>query len=69
MANKSSKKSKKPLQTTLGRAASNSREKIDLSNVQKPIYTSVVGISELVNLRERGTQEVSSFIIQFCKSS
>lgn len=65
MANKSTKKSKKPLQTTLGRAAPNTGEKIDLSNVGKPIHTSISGLSELLSLRETGTQEVRCGIITF----
>lgn len=67
MANKSTKKSKKPLQTTLGRAAPNSGEKVDLSNVGKPIYTSIFGLSELLSIRENGTQEVRCSCIKFCQ--
>lgn len=67
MANKSTKKSKKPLQTTLGRATSNTGEKIDLSNVRKPIHTSIHGLSELLSLRETSTPEVRCNIIIFSR--
>lgn len=58
MANRSTKKSKKPLQTSLGRAASNAGEKIDLSHVRKPIHTSIYGLSEVLSLHKTGTPEV-----------
>lgn len=58
MANKSTKKSKKPLQTSLGRAPSGTGEKIDLSHVRKPIHTSIFNLSQLLSLPQTGTQEV-----------
>lgn len=59
MANKSTKKSKKPLQTTLGRASSSSGEKVDLSHVRQPIHTNICGLSQVISLLQTGTPEVN----------
>lgn len=65
MANKSTKKSKKPLQTTLGRAAAPSTgQKVDLSHVGKPIHTSVFSLSQVLSLTQTGTQEVQYFTVK-----
>lgn len=60
MSSKSTKKTKKPLQTTLGKAAIQAGEKVDLSNVGKTLHTSIFGLSQLLALRQSGTEEVSS---------
>lgn len=59
MANKTTKKSKKPLQTTLGRAVPSAGEKVDLSHVGKPIHTNILGLSQVLSLPQTGTQEVT----------
>lgn len=66
MASKSTKKSKKPLQTTLGRAAPTTGEKVDISHVGKSIHTSIFGLSNLLSLPQTGTQEVIENIFNLC---
>lgn len=59
MANRTGKKGKKPLQTTLGKASDNNEKDVDLSHVQKPINTSVFGLKQVLSLFQTATQEVS----------
>lgn len=58
MANRAGKKSKKPLQTTLGKATDNTEKDVDLSHVQKPINTSVFGLRQVLSLFQTATTEV-----------
>lgn len=59
MATKSGKKGKKPLQTTLGKAASQSDKDVDLSHVRKPIHTNIFGLHQVLSLFQTATKEVS----------
>lgn len=61
MSSKSTKRVKKPLQTTLGRAGPSTEDKHDLSHLRKPIHTSIFGLSQVLSLQENGTQEVRFF--------
>lgn len=51
-------KTKKPLETTLGKASTNSHEQIDLSHVGKTIHTSLFGLRQVLDLFETATEEV-----------
>lgn len=59
MASKS--KSRKPVETTLGRARPSGGKEgtIDLSHLRKPIETSVFGLKQVLTLFETATEEVS----------
>lgn len=59
MASKSGKKSKKPLQTTLGKAANQSDKDADLSHLRKPIHTNIYGLHHVISLIQTATKEVS----------
>lgn len=62
MSSRNGKKSKKPLQTTLGKATlPNNRnvEKLeDLSVIGKPIHTSLFGLQAILKMFQTGTSEV-----------
>lgn len=55
---------KKKLQTTLGKAAETPKsdddveDQLDLSHLQKPIDTSVVGLRDVLSLLQTATSEV-----------
>ncbi|KAJ8965916.1 hypothetical protein NQ317_014104 [Molorchus minor] len=57
---KTGKKAKKPLQTTLGKAAVPDEKEVDLSHVQKPIHTSVFGLTSpfLISDCNRGSTKL-----------
>ncbi|CAG9859186.1 unnamed protein product [Phyllotreta striolata] len=64
---KQSKKTKRPLQTSLGKApCQNDKEEIDVSHVRKPIETSIYGIQQVLLLLETATDEVKSYINYEC---
>ncbi|XP_030760454.1 uncharacterized protein LOC115885627 isoform X2 [Sitophilus oryzae] len=62
---KSHKKIKKPLQTTLGKA-SKPPDQNDFSHLRKPIETSVNSITQVVSLLENATAEVKNFVMYEC---
>ncbi|XP_056638296.1 uncharacterized protein LOC130446220 [Diorhabda sublineata] len=67
MTNKQTKKAKRPLQTTLGKApVSNEKEEIDLSLIKKPIETSIYGLHQVLNLLKTATEEVKDYITYEC---
>ncbi|KAJ8941451.1 hypothetical protein NQ318_016891 [Aromia moschata] len=66
MANKTAKKGKKPLQTTLGKAPTQAEKEVDLSHVQKPIHTSIFGLRQVLSLFETATEEVQNYITYEC---
>lgn len=59
VSNKNSKKARKPIETTLGKAAVKPKEKEnDISHLRKPIETSVSGIKQILSILETATNEV-----------
>ncbi|KAF5270330.1 hypothetical protein FQR65_LT05518 [Abscondita terminalis] len=60
-------KTKKSLQTTLGKApACVNRDEIDLSHVQKPIDTSIFGLRDVLGLFTTATKEVQNYVTYEC---
>uniref|UniRef100_A0A1Y1MYT8 C2H2-type domain-containing protein n=1 Tax=Photinus pyralis TaxID=7054 RepID=A0A1Y1MYT8_PHOPY len=59
-------KTKKPLETTLGKASTSSHEEIDLSHVGKTIHTSLFGLRQVLALFETATEEVQAYITYEC---
>ncbi|XP_023015680.2 uncharacterized protein [Leptinotarsa decemlineata] len=66
MTNKTTKKGKKPLQTTLGKASLGEKE-VDLSLVGRPIDTSIFGLKQVLTLFQTATEEVKNYIIYECE--
>ncbi|KAJ8919134.1 hypothetical protein NQ315_012119 [Exocentrus adspersus] len=66
MANKSGKKNKKPLPTTLGKAPCENEKEVDLSHVQIPINTSVFGLKQVLSLFQTATTEVQNYVTYEC---
>lgn len=64
MTNKQTKKGKRPLQTSLGKAPGhNDKEEVDLSHVKKPIDTSIFGLSQVLSLLQTATEEVNILLM------
>ncbi|KAK5650805.1 hypothetical protein RI129_001834 [Pyrocoelia pectoralis] len=59
-------KTKKPLETTLGKAPTNGNEQIDLSHIGKTIHTSLFGLRQVLALFETATEEVQAYITYEC---
>ncbi|XP_060524900.1 zinc finger protein 800 [Cylas formicarius] len=67
MSGKAPKKAKKPVSTTLGKAPSqNSETEHDVSNLQRPIETSVTGFRQVLALLETATDEVKGYVMHEC---
>ncbi|XP_050513309.1 uncharacterized protein LOC114334531 isoform X2 [Diabrotica virgifera virgifera] len=67
MTNRQTKKVKKPLQTTLGKApGQNEKEEMDVSHLKRPIETSIYTIQEIMNLLKNATEEVKEYITYEC---
>ncbi|XP_072397859.1 uncharacterized protein [Diabrotica undecimpunctata] len=67
MTNKQTKKVKKPLQTTLGKApGQNEKEEADVSHLKRPIETSIYNIQDIFNLLKNATEEVKEYVTYEC---
>lgn len=61
VSNKATKKVKKPLLTTLGKAPAKSKTfETDVAHLRKPIETSLSGIKQVLSAWENATNEVTN---------
>lgn len=60
----SSKKNKKVLKTTLGKAPFDSQQELDLSHLGKPVATSINGLRHVLSLIQTATSEVRKMFIE-----
>ncbi|XP_050311954.1 zinc finger protein 800 [Anthonomus grandis grandis] len=64
--NKTTKRAKKPIETTLGKAPISSKEAPDVSLLRKPIDTNLTNLKRIVSLLEGGTDEVKDILTYEC---
>ncbi|KAL1491962.1 hypothetical protein ABEB36_012475 [Hypothenemus hampei] len=67
VSNKNTKRSKKPIETTLGKAPTkNNDEENDISHLKKPIETNIAGIKQLLSVWSNATNEVKALLMFEC---
>lgn len=57
------RKTRKPLETTLGKAPKDQEKAYDVSHLRKPITTSIYGVKQVLSLFQTATPEVIFFEI------
>ncbi|EEZ97246.1 hypothetical protein TcasGA2_TC011044 [Tribolium castaneum] len=66
MTGRCKSKTRKPLETALGKAPKDSERAADLAHLRKPIETSVFGLKQVLSLLQTATSEVREYITYEC---